>query len=388
MRKEQTEKLDFTGRPLKKKHPGDRIRLLLAVFLILLTGALMVLFSRFPDFFFPVYKTVSKAYIGALAAVSSVVPFGIWDFLSIIAVGLVILTLILVIVKRKRFLQWFSWVFLAASVLLLSLVGGWMLNHFGPTLAEEIDLPVRQYTEDELYHATAYYFDKAAEYAGSVPRDENNELVRQDFYELAKIAGENYADLSAVYPALSGSTLPVKPLLLYSNLLMYSGISGMFMPLTGEASLPLYGAVADQPFTMCHEAAHRLAIASEDGANFAAFLACVSSDDERFIYSGYYCAFIYCYNALYGKNYKRLKSMIESKLSDDADGLYALVLKDTNTQAEFYTQYDSPLQEVSEKANDTYLKAFKEESGVKSYGEVVDDLIIWQILEIQEERGE
>jgi hypothetical protein len=53
------------------------------------------------------------------------------------------------------------------------------------------------------------------------------------------------------------------------------------------------------PFTMCHEVAHRLGIASEREANFAAFLACTASDDVRFVYAGDYSAFCYCFNALY-----------------------------------------------------------------------------------------
>lgn len=41
-----------------------------------------------------------------------------------------------------------------------------------------------------------------------------------------------------------------------------------------------------------------MAFARENEANFAAFLACEASEDARFTYSGYYTAFLYCYNAL------------------------------------------------------------------------------------------
>ena len=37
------------------------------------------------------------------------------------------------------------------------------------------------------------------------------------------------------------------------------------------------------------------------------------------------------------------------------------------------------MQEVANKANDAYLKAFREESGVQSYGEVADLLIAWYL---------
>lgn len=41
------------------------------------------------------------------------------------------------------------------------------------------------------------------------------------------------------------------------------------------------------PFNMCHEVAHLLAIAVENEANFAGYLACEYSGDPVFQYSGY-----------------------------------------------------------------------------------------------------
>ena len=44
-----------------------------------------------------------------------------------------------------------------------------------------------------------------------------------------------------------------------------------------------------------------------------------------------------------------------------------------------YDQFEGEVQEVANKANDAYLKVFKEESGVQSYGEVTDLLIAWYL---------
>ena len=37
------------------------------------------------------------------------------------------------------------------------------------------------------------------------------------------------------------------------------------------------------------------------------------------------------------------------------------------------------MQDAAQKVNDAYLKAFDEESGVQSYGEVADLLIAWYL---------
>ena len=39
--------------------------------------------------------------------------------------------------------------------------------------------------------------------------------------------------------------------------------------------------------------------------------------------------------------------------------------------------FETPLADLSEKINDSYLKANREEEGVKSYGGVVDLLLAW-----------
>ena len=60
-------------------------------------------------------------------------------------------------------------------------------------------------------------------------------------------------------------------------------------------------------------------------------------------------------------------------------------MQDLDDTSLYYKQYESRLEEVATKTNDTYLKAFSEESGVKSYGEVVDELIAWQQKKCAEE---
>ena len=50
-----------------------------------------------------------------------------------------------------------------------------------------------------------------------------------------------------------------------------------------------------------------------------------------------------------------------------------------STLLKHYQTYEGPAEEVGIAVNDTYLKAFSEESGVNSYGEVVDYLIAWHL---------
>ena len=187
------------------------------------------------------------------------------------------------------------------------------------------------------------------------------------FDQWAEFAGMSYMPLWEEYPVFTGSTVPVKRQDLSWYLMSKMGYTGVFVAPTAESTVNPDTYVASLPYTMCHEVAHRCTIAGEDEANFAAFLACEASGDPDFLYSGYYSAFIYCYNALF----KADKELAKSLWTEET----ALLKADCSGANTHYDQYEGKVQDAAQKVNDTYLKAFSEESGVQSYGEVADYLI-------------
>ena len=155
------------------------------------------------------------------------------------------------------------------------------------------------------------------------------------------------------------------------RLFSQTGTTGIFICFTAEACVNPDTYTAWIPFTMCHELAHRQAITAEDDANFCAYLACMASEDDDFRYSGAFGAYIYCHNAL-SKIDKTAAGQIWSTLSEG-------VLADIRAANAHYEQYEGKVQDAAQKVNDTYLKAFSEESGVQSYGEAADLLIAWYL---------
>lgn len=357
---------------------GTTRRLIASVVLLLACPALMVAFSRWGSVLFPLYRNLSKAWIGLLASLTSMVPFVLWDWLVVALAVVALIVLVRCLRGRGRLLAWLSWVALAASWTLFSFVAGWALNHYAPPLADELGLEVREYSTDELADATEHYLLEAATLAPEVPRNDDGSLAEQDFHELAGIAGASYTGLAKSQPIFSGSTQPVKALLLFGEPLLYSGHTGIFWAPTGESGVPLNDPSADLPFIMCHEAAHRLGLASEQEANFAAYLACEASDDVRLRYSGAYNAFVYCWNALYTADGERAVQLLQDAAEGEAGEGVVLVWADRLATHEAYDAYEGTFEKVGTTVNDTYLKSFGESSGVRSYGLVVDLLIAWQ----------
>ncbi len=190
-------------------------------------------------------------------------------------------TLIRVFTKRRSLLRWLAGVLLGVSAGLFAFVGLWGLNHFGPSVGQTLGLDVREYSKQELIAATAYYAAQANEYAARVDRDADGKTVYPAFSELAAQAPAGYAALAERYEQFTGALDPVKPLASW-RLFSQTGTTGIFVCFTAEACVNPDTYTAWIPFTMCHELAHRQAVAAEDDANFCAYLACMASGSDDF----------------------------------------------------------------------------------------------------------
>ena len=343
-------------------------RLLLSGACLFVAFVLMLLAKYSDGWVFDFYSDASRKVMGILATVTSPIPVALWE------VGLVTLLLWMIYTMIRslwpfRLHIWISGVILSVSFGVLIFVCLWGLNYFAPSMASQMHLPERQYTVEELKEATMYYRDMASLWAPEVQRDENGAMIAYDFSDLAERANEGYAALAKEFPFMKGVSASVKPLF-FSGLYTKTGTIGLFAPFTGESTVSTVTHPTDVPFTMCHEIGHRLALAREDEANFAGFLACIRNEAPEFRYSGYYKAFIYCYNALY-----KVDPNAAFALWPAADSYVSI---DTGRSSQHYEENKSDtLTSVTDKVHDSYLQGFGVENGTQSYGEVADLLLAW-----------
>ena len=253
----------------------------------------------------------------------------------------------------------------------------WGLNYYAGPLAEDMRLEVGSYNLEELTEAAEYYRDKANDLASRVDRDGNSNVKFADFEDLAEKAGEGFQTLTYQYhyPIFAGSTLPVKKLG-WADMYTSMGITGVTFGLTGEATVNPQIPDVTLPFTIAHEMAHRMCIAPERDANFAAFLACSVHSDMEFQYSAYFMAYRYCYNALAGVN----TSTAAAAAARVSSGASELLKQDMKYYSNFFSaKQDSAATDFANTVNDTYLKVSGDESGIASYGQVCDLLVNWHI---------
>ncbi len=279
------------------------------------------------------------------------------------------------VVKEKRpgqpLAAFFSGLFLAAGILFFLYAAFCGVNYHRTSFDQETGLEWEGATVDDL-REVCQDLTSAVNWTGSqVKRDENGLMTLTEDVSvhavraMEKLARE-YTCLEGFYPQPNG--------LEFSWILSVQKLTGIYSPFTIEANYNTDMAAYNIPFTACHELAHLRGFMQEQEANFIGYLAGIRADSVEFNYSGYMLGWIYCTNTLYDVDpdaYEELR-----------DGLSEEVQADLAANSQFWAKYDSPVAEVSDQINDSYLKANGQEDGVASYGRMVE-----LILTYYKERG-
>ena len=347
-----------------------------ALILGAITWALGQIASRYSTLVDMIYPYVARTIQDALAAWSGSVDFCLWQLALLLIIIVCIAALVMVFTLHWNPIRLAGWVLAGVSFLVLLHTALFGLNYHAGSIATDIRMDVYNYTTDELIDAAVYYRDQANALAVQMPRDEDGELVYSDFETLASQAGSGFDKLvrERSFSVLSGSTLPVKKLG-WSGMYTAMGITGVTVGLTGEAAVNPHIPVVSMPFTMCHEMAHRMCIAKEGDANFAAFLAASANESLEYRYSAYYMAYRYCFNALKKEDPGKAEEVAEAECDQ-------LRLDMESYSLFFRKNQDAEATRLANTANDTYLKVSGDELGLDSYNSVTDLLVSWHYQEV------
>ncbi len=243
-----------------------------------------------------------------------------------------------------------------------------LLNNIGYTYNKG----VRNHTSSDLSNLYDFLICKSNETRELVKEDSNGIMkANGDFKDILDRAYLGYENTVSILPQIDGNYSKPK-YVLSSNLMCYTGITGIYFPFTGEANVNI--AVPDIyiPSTTLHEMAHQRGYASEDEANFIGYLTAINHPDIDFKYSGYILALNHTANALYKADYKKYISL-SKKISND-------VKKDLINNKKFWKIYEGKVDEMSNKFNDSYLKANGIKEGSTSYGKMVNLLLTYYKL--------
>ncbi len=232
------------------------------------------------------------------------------------------------------------------------------------------------YTLQDLTALRNMLVEKCNELSGQMQRTEEGEIIYEG--NMGKKAISDMQALGETYDALQGFYPMPKPLY-FSDFVSQQYMLGYYFPFSMEANYNKVAYVTNLPVTMCHELAHLKGYIQEDEANFIGFLACISSDDLLFQYSGYLSVLNYVNNDFYeaiGEDYERYMAEVQINRQVYEDAVF--VRKEDWDRIEKEAVVDTEVVDaVSTGFVETSLKLNGVDDGMVAYSRVVGLLLQW-----------
>ena len=308
----------------------------------------------------------------ALAALNSHLPFSVAEALIGLAAAAVIAYIIYIVISMLRGGGRLKRLYAAVINLLaagLAVYAGfcmlWGVYYYGDDFMTRSALENENISVEQLEAVTRYFAERSNEYAEQVPRDEDGNYIADRAAILAR-SDEVYENIERELPCLAGPAVRAKGVY-FSRLMSYTDFTGFFFPFTAEANVNTDFPPALFASTVAHELAHQRGVAKEQEANFVAVLASLAYGDTEYCYSACLLAYTHLGNALYSADYEAWKSIYLS-LSED-------VRRDFAANREYWAQFETPVQKVSNTVYEGFLYSYDQNMGLKSYGACVDLLV-------------
>ncbi len=322
-------------------------------------------------------RYVYPLFANSLGWLISLVPFSVLEILILLLGAGAVFYLVWAIIGicrhravwKNRLYRLGLNILAAASVVYLGFVLFMGLNYYRASITQYLDLNVQKSTKEELYSLCELLVYDCNFYRGQLQEDEKGIVLLSDggFYETADSARDAYSKLEKEIPVLEAADVRNKPLLT-SKLFSMTLTTGIYIPFESgiNVDVPAYTV----PATMCHELSHFRGFMRENEANFLAYLACMESSRADFRYSGSLLAFEYAFNALYDEDVELARKIAALC----APGL----IRDIQAEDDYWEQYrHTVVSEISGEIYEEYLQSNNQESGLKSYGEMIDLLLAY-----------
>ncbi len=347
-------------------------------------------------------KYVFPIWVNTYGRLTGLFPFSVGEILLVSGVLLVVfaavLWLPLVLLRKgaaakhwifvlragiRRFYFFFAWVFLSVCVVMT--LNCFLLYHasaFSENYFPEAEgISVTQDSFEELVAVRNFVVEECNRLSAEMERDEEGTILFHG--DIGREAIASMRSLGKTYDQLDGYYPRPKPLAA-SDFFSQQYMCGYYFPFSMEANYNDVMYIMNKPAAICHELAHLRGYIFEDEANFIGFLACISSEDPFFVYSGYLSVLNYLDNDFYSavgrdnEAYFAQTRILPQVVRDDVfvtdeewERINGKALIDTEV-----------VDKVSDTFTDTTLKVNGVRDGLKSYNRVVELLLQYYRAEV------
>lgn len=288
------------------------------------------------------------------------------------SVGEIIYTLLVVLVFRYFFKNWtkikaspFGFlrnILVVFSVFYFTFNLVWGLNYYRKPIAENFAIRDSVRTQEVIDLAERLTL-KTNRLQVKITGDSTLMVqVPYDRKEIFNKTVNGYEQLQEQLPFLEYDHRSLKKST-YSTLISYLGIGGYLNPFTNEAQVNALTPVFRFPVVSGHEVGHQVGYSKENETNFIGYLVTMKNEDIYFQYSASAYALSHCLSSIRRVDepkFKELYSKINLGVQENYRELY-----------EFNLKYANPFEPIFKSIFDTFLKANRQQEGVKSYSKIV-----------------
>lgn len=360
----------------KRRGLAELYRLCPAAHIIAMISALVIALHLLLRGNYALMQAMSQKVIRPLhrlmAAFASKFEFSLAELLigifAACTAGYILVTLVLLIARPGRLKRFYTLVLrlLAAGLAVYALFCLlWGTYYYGDSFLDASGLESGEISAEQLETGTVYFADLLNQYGREVERDENGQYAA-DLAALLARSDEVFKAVEQEFPCLEGPDIRAKGVH-FSRVMSYLNFTGFFFPFTAEANVNTDFPGALFASTIAHELSHQRGVAREQEANFTAVLACLEYGDADYCYSACLLAYTHLGNALYSADAGAWHEVYRG-LSDG-------VLADLAASQEYWAQFETPVQSVSNTVYEGFLQSYDQKLGMRSYGACVDLLV-------------
>ncbi len=283
----------------------------------------------------------------------------------------------------KGFYRFFAWTLLI--VCLVMTLNCFLLYHASTFSEKYYGEDTGEYTLAEVIQLRNYVVEQCNRLSGEVERDADGRVqypgslsLEGESIDMEDKAREIMRQMGETYPQLDG-WYPRPKAMTFSDFMCQQYMQGYYFPFSMEANYNDVMGIMKKPASMCHELSHLRGYIYEDEANFISYLACVSSEDIYFQYSGYLSVLNYLENDIYYAYRDHKETFLEATKEISLVEVYDVVYADnTFVSEEEWERINGKalvdtetVDEISDVFVDTTLKVNGVSDGMVSYSRVV-----------------
>jgi hypothetical protein len=242
----------------------------------------------------------------------------------------------------------------------------WGFNYYRQPISEKLGLP-ESHTQKELVSLIEKLTAQTNALQFAITKDSTQRVeipyTKREIFE--KTVG-GYQKLGSSLPFLAYNRPSIKTSL-FSTALTYMGYGGYLNPFTNEGQVNGRLPNFRFPVVAGHEIGHQIGYSAENETNFIGYLVTASNDNPYFQYSASAYALGYCLAEINRRDEVTFKKFY-AQLHPGVQGNF-------REMAEFWQQFENPLEPVFKSIFDSFLKANSQVEGIKSYNAVVSLLV-------------